>query len=101
MRRPLAGRSDAAGSPQRVSGAIKVAASNISDAQTPYTNFGRCTDIFAPGDQIYSAYFGDQTEFVYMTGTSMCASLVAPPALTMQLHRTSPVWPRSCCPTAT
>jgi len=39
-------------SPARVSSAITVGATTITDARASFSNFGPCLDIFAPGNNI-------------------------------------------------
>ncbi|KAL0948477.1 hypothetical protein HGRIS_011046 [Hohenbuehelia grisea] len=45
-------------SPARVPSAITVGASNIKDARASFSNYGEIVDIFAPGEQIISAWIG-------------------------------------------
>jgi subtilisin family serine protease len=65
-------------SPARAPGAITVAASNINDSQTSYSNFGSCVDLFAPGGDangyVYSANWqvpAGEGSIVGNAGTSM------------------------------
>ncbi len=46
-------------SPAREPLAITVAVSRENDARPSYANYGRCVDIFAPGESIISASFAD------------------------------------------
>ena len=62
-------------SPAAEPSAITVAASNVNDAQSYYSNWGNCVDIYAPGDAIESAHIGGG--YVQMTGTSMSSPHVA------------------------
>jgi len=64
-------------SPARLSQAITVGASNIEDAITYFTNHGPCVDVFAPGQDILSAYIGSDTSSRRLSGTSMASPLVA------------------------
>jgi subtilisin family serine protease len=57
--------------------AITVAASNANDARTMWTNYGACVDIFAPGDNITSAYNTSSTATDALGGTSMASPHVA------------------------
>ena len=58
-------------SPARVSEAITVGATNSSDTRAPYSNFGKCVDIFAPGSYITSDWFSSTTATNTISGTSM------------------------------
>jgi subtilisin family serine protease len=61
---------DACGfSPARVPEAITVNASDINDAQASFSNFGTCTDIYAPGVDITSSWLNGGTNTI--SGTSM------------------------------
>jgi len=62
-------------SPAAEPSAITVAASNTSDAQSYYSNWGSCVDLYAPGDAIVSAHMSGG--YVQMTGTSMSSPHVA------------------------
>ncbi len=66
-----------ASSPARVDQAITVNASNISDQRAIFSNYGSCTDIFAPGENISSAWHTGNDAFVTISGTSMAAPHVA------------------------
>ncbi|WP_281276926.1 S8 family peptidase [Glycomyces buryatensis] len=73
-----AGNDDAdacASSPAGVPGAITVAASDSADARAEFSNWGECTDLFAPGVDIESAYLLGLTES--LSGTSMASPHVA------------------------
>ena len=72
--------------PASTTGTISIAASNIFDGETSFTNYGSCVDMFAPGgtgtsggQQIYSAYpylSGVTNTYYSMSGTSMAAPFV-------------------------
>jgi len=57
--------------PARVAEAITVNASTISDARASFSNFGTCTDIFAPGQDITSSWNTNDTATNTISGTSM------------------------------
>lgn len=66
-------------SPAHVPEAITVAASGDGagtpptsiDTRANYSNFGSCTDVFAPGTNILSAYNSSNTATAVLSGTSM------------------------------
>jgi subtilisin family serine protease len=62
-------------SPASVAEAITVNASTASDARASFSNFGNCTNIFAPGNGITSAWLNGGTNTI--SGTSMAAPHVA------------------------
>ena len=64
-------------SPARAASAITVNASDNLDNQLPYSGYGTCTDLFAPGASITSAYIGGRSAFAVATGTSQAAPHVA------------------------
>jgi subtilisin family serine protease len=57
--------------PARVAEAITVNASDINDARASFSNFGTCTDIFAPGLDITSSWNTDDNATNTISGTSM------------------------------
>ncbi|WP_285788217.1 S8 family peptidase [Micromonospora sp. NBRC 101691] len=63
--------------PARVGEAITVNASTRTDARASFSNWGTCTDIFAPGDGITSAWHTGDTATNTISGTSMAAPHVA------------------------
>jgi subtilisin family serine protease len=58
-------------SPARVSEAITVGSSTMSDARSSFSNFGSVVDIFAPGSSILSSYNTSDTATATLSGTSM------------------------------
>lgn len=69
---------DASGrAPARVAEAITVAASTRFDQQATFSNFGPLVDVYAPGQEIRSAWIGDPDASVILSGTSMASPHVA------------------------
>ncbi|ETS87191.1 hypothetical protein PFICI_01019 [Pestalotiopsis fici W106-1] len=69
---------DASGySPARAPGAITVAAVDQGDARPPWSNYGTNVAVFAPGVDIYSAWFTGDGAYATESGTSMAAPHVA------------------------
>jgi subtilisin family serine protease len=79
---------DACGfSPARVAEAITVNATDRTDTRPSFSNFGTCTDIFAPGVAITSAWNSGDTATNTISGTSMASPHVAgAAALWLALH---------------
>jgi subtilisin family serine protease len=63
--------------PARVAEAITVNASTRTDARASFSNFGACTDIFAPGEGITSSWNTSDTATNTISGTSMATPHVA------------------------
>lgn len=64
-------------SPALVPEAITVAAIDESDNRPGWSNWGTCVDIFAPGNNIYSAWKDSDTSYMTMSGTSMASPHIA------------------------
>ncbi|TWP44782.1 S8 family serine peptidase [Lentzea tibetensis] len=76
-------------SPARVTEAITVNASTRTDTRASFSNFGTCTDIFAPGEGITSSWNTNDTATNTISGTSMATPHVAgAAALWLETHRT-------------
>lgn len=63
--------------PARTPEAITVNASTNTDARASFSNFGTCTDIFAPGQNITAAWYTSNTATNTISGTSMASPHVA------------------------
>merc|ERR1711959_860042 len=58
-------------------GVITVTASDKKDRRASYSNYGKCTDLFAPGSDIVSAWKGGAKATRKMSGTSQACPHVA------------------------
>ena len=63
--------------PARTAEAITVNSTDRNDARSSFSNFGTCTDIFAPGRDITSAWNTSDTATNTISGTSMATPHVA------------------------
>ncbi|MFI6095738.1 S8 family serine peptidase [Lentzea sp. NPDC051213] len=63
--------------PARVPEAITVNASTTTDRRAEFSNYGNCTDIWAPGENIFSAWHQNDSYFITKSGTSAAAPHVA------------------------
>jgi subtilisin family serine protease len=64
-------------SPARVTDALIVGNVNSSDTRNSTSNYGLCLDLFAPGTNITSAWYGSDTQTNTISGTSIAAPHVA------------------------
>jgi subtilisin family serine protease len=64
-------------SPASETSAITVNASTIDDTGASFSNFGSCTDLYAPGVDVLSAFYTTDTAAAWASGTSMAAPHVA------------------------
>lgn len=60
-------------SPGRTAEAITVGATTQVDRRAAFSNYGDCVDVFAPGENIVSAWYTDDTASRAIDGTSMAA----------------------------
>ena len=79
-------------SPSRVEQAVTVGATNATDTRAPYSNFGKCVDLFAPGSYITSNWITSTTATNTISGTSMATPHVAGVAAVL-LSRTPTLTP--------
>jgi subtilisin family serine protease len=64
-------------SPARLPQALTVGATDYFDTRAYFSNFGTCLDLFAPGNDIVSAWYTGDTATRTISGTSMAAPHVA------------------------
>jgi len=64
-------------SPAFVPSAITVGSTDRNDRRSSFSNYGRCTDIWAPGSDVTSASHRSDTGTATMSGTSMACPHVA------------------------
>lgn len=64
-------------SPAAAANAITVGASTLGDQRAYFSNYGKCTDIFAPGLNIESTWIGSKYAINTISGTSMASPHVA------------------------
>ncbi len=69
---------DACGSsPARAKAAITVGSTTKTDQRSSFSNKGKCVDLFAPGSDILSAWYTNDTATNTISGTSMASPHVA------------------------
>ncbi|MDQ1646010.1 MAG: hypothetical protein QOJ50_2194 [Cryptosporangiaceae bacterium] len=74
-------------SPSRVTQAIVVGATSRTDYRAPWSNFGPCLDLFAPGVDILSAWWTGNYATATISGTSMATPhVVGAAALYLAAH---------------
>ena len=64
-------------SPAAAANAVTVGASTLGDQRAYFSNYGKCTDIFAPGLNIESTWIGSKYAINTISGTSMASPHVA------------------------
>jgi cerevisin len=64
-------------SPAAAEKAVTVGASGIDDSRAYFSNYGKCTDIFAPGLSILSTWIGSKHATNTISGTSMASPHIA------------------------
>ncbi|KAK3991181.1 peptidase S8/S53 domain-containing protein [Cladorrhinum sp. PSN332] len=64
-------------SPAAAQKAVTVGASAIDDSRAYFSNYGKCTDIFAPGLSIQSTWIGSKHAVNTISGTSMASPHIA------------------------
>ena len=63
--------------PANVPDVIAVGATDARDDRASFSNYGSCTDVFAPGVSIVSCDFQDSSGGLTLSGTSMSAPIVS------------------------
>jgi subtilisin family serine protease len=65
------------GSPARAPSAITVGATDATDKRAPFSNWGNCVDLFAPGVNVLSSWFTADDAANTISGTSMATPHVS------------------------
>jgi hypothetical protein len=60
-------------SPAHIPGALTVGASDVNDARTSFSNFGKIVDLFAPGSLVLSTWKDSDVSTNTISGTSMAS----------------------------
>lgn len=60
-------------SPARVASALTIAATDSTDTQASFSNYGSCVDLYAPGVGITSAWYTSTVATASLSGTSMAS----------------------------
>ena len=77
-------------SPANAPNVLTVGATDNTDKEASFSNYGTCVDILAPGVAIYSSDYSVTNQVVTMSGTSMASPHVAGvAALYLQTHPTA------------
>jgi subtilisin family serine protease len=64
-------------SPASATQAITINACDKDDTKASFSNFGNCTDFWAPGVSIHSSWYTSDTAYNTISGTSMATPLVS------------------------
>ncbi|KAJ7167279.1 peptidase S8/S53 domain-containing protein [Mycena crocata] len=58
-------------------GAMNVGATDIHDDKASFSNYGKCVDVYAPGESIKVASIGGNSVYEVVSGTSFAAPLIS------------------------
>ncbi|OMJ17650.1 Subtilisin-like protease [Smittium culicis] len=72
-----------ANSPSSENSAITVGSIDVTDAESNFSNYGKCVNLYAPGRSIKSTWIGSPDATNTMSGTSMSSPHVAGVAATI------------------